>query len=369
VEFEAVSGDPSPCDLSVFLCANEKGYGEGALFGFGSQDNTCSRLLLGGVPVQSSKDVIVPGRTYRITCERDGAMLSHFVDDRLILSHRNQPAERRQFERLAALIDLSERDSYVLDIFRVVGGKDHAKFQHSHFGALTIEGLSLAPAPDYGHDTQMRHFGIDPSPAPGWSADWKIEDRFRLLPAGSDVHLRHIDLTNSAQAGTCEAWISVTGFGSNEETWIPRLMVRRQSAEAPLSSTFVAVIEPHERKPSIVRARRLVLQTRDAQPFPDGNVAVEVELADGRKDLLISVDVPNALGLKPSFPQDGPLVQKDWDVELDGEGCWIRKAADGLIERVALWKARFVEAGPFVVRMKEGASFAEVVFQGRHPQP
>ena len=46
-----------------------------------------------------------------------------------------------QFERTAALIDVSERDSYLLDVFRVVGGKDHAKFFHSHFGVTKTEGL------------------------------------------------------------------------------------------------------------------------------------------------------------------------------------------------------------------------------------
>jgi len=61
----------------------------------------------------------------------------------------------QQFERTVAMIDVSDRDDYLVDIFRVVGGTDHAKFMHSHFGRITTQGLSLTPADAYGYDTQM----------------------------------------------------------------------------------------------------------------------------------------------------------------------------------------------------------------------
>ena len=51
----------------------------------------------------------------------------------------------KQFERTVALVDVSELESYVLDVFRVVGGTDHAKFQHSHFGTIETTGLTLKP--------------------------------------------------------------------------------------------------------------------------------------------------------------------------------------------------------------------------------
>src|SRR5262249_13743246 len=154
--------------------------------------------------------------------------------------------EGQQYERTAVMVELSERNFYIVDLFRVVGGKDHAKFFHSHFGAVTPRGLALQPVPEYGFGTQMRDSRLDPAPAPGWSVDWKIEDRFGLLPAGAEVPLRYTDLTTGAQAGLCEGWISLGYSAEESEVWIPRAMVRRQSAEAPLASTFVAVIEPYE---------------------------------------------------------------------------------------------------------------------------
>jgi hypothetical protein len=33
-----------------------------------------------------------------------------------------------RFERTVVMVDISERDCYLLDIIRVVGGQDHAKF-------------------------------------------------------------------------------------------------------------------------------------------------------------------------------------------------------------------------------------------------
>ena len=95
-----------------------------------------------------------------------------------------------QYERTVALVDLSPEACYLLDLFRVVGGNDHAWFLHSHFGDLTTTGLNLAPAADYGHDTQMRHFRGDFEATPGWVADWKVNDRDGHGPSGGAPALR-----------------------------------------------------------------------------------------------------------------------------------------------------------------------------------
>jgi hypothetical protein len=176
---------------------------------------------------------------------------------------------------------------------------------------------------------------VDHSPVPGWSADWEIEDRLHYLPAGARVGLRYTDLTPGAEAFTCEGWIVVGGYEVNEEVWIPRLMVRRRaeaSAGAPLASTFVAVIEPHDGESRIASIRRLPLVTADGRPYADSNVAIEVGLADGRADLFISADAENALGLRPSLAADTVLVQKDWGIRLEGELCLARRNAAGGVD-------------------------------------
>jgi len=153
----------------------------------------------------------------------------------------------KQFERTAALIDISNSDSYVLDIFRVVGGKDHAKFMHSCFGTIRTEGISLKADQDYGFGALMRNFQTDTVAEPGWSVDWKIEDRYGYLPTKADVHLRYIDLTSGAEASIAEGWVAASrsAYSSKTQDWIPRIMVRRRSDKAPLASTFIAVIEPY----------------------------------------------------------------------------------------------------------------------------
>jgi hypothetical protein len=270
----------------------------------------------------------------------------------------------KQFERTAAMIDISDRDFYVVDVFRVVGGADHAKFIYSHFGQIAPQGLSLKPADDYGRGTQMRSFLCDPAPQPGWSVDWKIEDRYKLLPPDSDIHLRCTDLTAGAKALAAEAWVSLGGF--NEEAWIPCVIVRRQASEGPLASTFVTIIEPYERASNIAGVRRLALETPEAVPYQEQNAAVEIQLADGRCDLFVAADAENPLGLSPSRVNRTALVQKDWGLRLDGELCVVRRGPGGEIERIILCRGDSVSVGGVVLKLKRDADFIEVSFdEGR----
>ena len=245
------------------------------------------------------------------------------------------PMGGKQFERTAALIDVSDKDFYILDVFRVIGGSDHAKFMGSHFGQVTTQGLSLKPSEAYGHGTEMRSFQLDPSPKPGWSVDWRIEDKYKFLAPGSEVHLRYTDLTYGAEAYLAEAWVSIGGYyDSYDEAWIPRIMVRRQSPEAPLASTFVSIIEPYEKQSAISGIRRLALEAEDGAPYPDSFAAVEVSLVGGGKDLLISADDPH-----------GIMVQKDWGVATDAELCLIRLDKAGKAKKVVICKGSFARVG------------------------
>jgi hypothetical protein len=243
----------------------------------------------------------------------------------------------RQYERTAALVDLSDvdsyADSYVVDVFRVVGGTEHCKFFHSHFGAISVEGLDLVPAEAYGRETQMRNFRGDPDPQPGWRVDWQIEDRYDLLPPGSDVHLAYTDLTTGAEAFVAEGWVSLGG-GGVEQAWIPRLMVRRRSRDAPLASTFVAVVEPYEGTSKIAGIRRLPVETEDGELCSAANVAIEIQLVDGRRDLFVALDVENPLRLAPAAAEEGVVVREGWNVSVSGELLWMRRGLDGSPERV-----------------------------------
>ncbi len=279
---------------------------------------------------------------------------------RAIRASGPQPIGGKQFERTAALVDISDEDSYVLDVFRVVGGKDHAKFTGSHYGPITTEGLTLRPAPDYGYGTIMRNFQVDQSPKPGWSVDWDIEDRYKYLPEGSDVHLRYTDLTEGAQAYSAEAWIQAGNFNTNNEEWIPRIVTRRQSADAPLASTFVAVVEPYEKRSNIKSIRRLALRTADGETYSDNCAAVEMRLTGNRRDLLVSMDVENPLGIKPAT---GIAVQRDWGLRTDAELCLVRKNAYGKVSRIVVCKGSFLEIDGTSVRLKNKPEFVEIAVE------
>lgn len=253
-----------------------------------------------------------------------------------------------KYERTLVMIDISEADSYVLDVFQVVGGNDHAKFMHSHFGSVTTEGLTLSPSAEYGYRTQMRNFQCDLSPESGWWVDWQVEDRLEYLDAGKDVHLRYIDLTTNAQAHLAEAWIAM-GFHNNEVAWVPRLMVRRQSETGELDSTFVGVCEPYEDTPQIKAVKRLPLMGKNGEVCSDASVAVEVLLADGRRDLLVVIDDEGV---------NGTWIQEAWGLRLSGKVCWVRKSLNGDIEGGALCQGDELEIDTVV--LSEETEFTEI---------
>jgi hypothetical protein len=316
-------------------------------------DGANHRSLAGSTAERAGYEGLPAGKT---TLWADGKQF------RAVRASGPEMVNGRQFERTLAMIDLSESDFYVLDLFRVVGGRDHARFLHSHFGTVSTFGLNPAPAPDYGYGAWMRRFQTDPSPAPGWSVVWKIEDRHRYLPPGSERHLRFTDLTEGAQASLAEAWIAPSGFTDTSEIWIPRVMTRRRVETGTLASAFVGVLEPYEKTPLVAQIRRLPLTSPGGALYPDACAAVELQLQDGRWDLLIAADAENPLALSPSLAADRLLIQKEWNVTLEGELCWVRRSASGAVERVALCRGRSVRIGATEIRLKRTAEFIEIRF-------
>ncbi len=286
MEFEAIAHDPNPCDLSGLLATDDRGAGNGIFFGFGSDYNQRSLIMYDRRPARDRAAVetkcvrIIPGQVHRVACEHNAGWLRHWVDGALIQSCVNdgmphlsiEPGESstvKRYARTLVLVDISEQDCYLIDLFEVAGGHDHAKFVHSYYGEVSTHGLALRPVPDFGFGTKMRNFQCDPAAAVGWSADWKIDATEAGDPASRDVHLRYTDLTDGAEAGVCEGWVVRRGA---TEAWIPRVMVRRRAQRGTLASTFVAVLEPYEEQSHIARIRRT------------GPASASIDLCDGRCD-------------------------------------------------------------------------------------
>ena len=84
MEYEATGGEVL-CDLSAFVGANEKGYLEASVFGFGSNNNRLSQITARGKEIAAGEAVIEKGKTYRVSCERDGHRLRLWVDGEVVV--------------------------------------------------------------------------------------------------------------------------------------------------------------------------------------------------------------------------------------------------------------------------------------------
>ena len=268
-----------------------------------------------------------------------------------------EAGEAERYERTVALVDISPADSYVLDVFRVAGGRDHARFMRGHFGSLTTSGPAPEGMPEYGFGTQMRDFRGVPGARLGWRADWTIEDRYGYRPAGGGLHLRLTDLTSGARAATAESWISASrGYDDVGETWIRTVMVRRQSDAGPLASTFVAIIEPYEDRPLIQSVRRLPLRDAAGAELPDGYVALEITLADGRRDVLLSAETVNV----PARDGARIMALDELGLRTDAELVLVRRGPDGRTDHVALSRGTWLELGDTKLNTDRPVSFLEI---------
>jgi len=249
----------------------------------------------------------------------------------------------KQYQRTVVMVDLDDADSYIIDHFVVEGGKDHAKFFRSSFGAVETAGVTLTDAPEFGHGTQMRNFRRDENPAPGWSVDWAIEDRYGYLPKPRNIHLRYTDLTDGASAWLAESWIDTGQFGGDGDTFIPTVITRRTTdAEEPLRSSFLAVIEPYENDSKTEGIRRL--------PLDNDGIAVEIQRKDGRLDLCVLPGVENGY----------EAVEPAHDVHVAGALALITFTSNEP-GRLFLCQGSKLEVDGIVLEMAQADAFVELV--------
>ena len=267
--------------------------------------------------------------------------------------------EGDQYERTLALVDVSDSRSYAFDLFRVTGGTDHAKFLSSFFGAIQTNGLNVQPAPDYGFNTELRNFRTDPAPSMGWSVDWTVEDRYQVLPSPQNIHLRYTDLTTSTAASLAECWIDSGLFGGKEE-WIPRLMIRRQQAQAPLHSCFVSIWEPYEDAPAIQSLRRMDWEEGREKAMREDSGVLEMNLTDGRRHLL-------AFTPSTSAEKNSKWTQKALGLEWIGDLAWIEIRGQS-VERLVLCNGEYLHYGDLNLRLKTPVPFVEIRLIGGKPE-
>jgi len=273
-------------------------------------------------------------------------------------------AQLQQYERTVGLIDLSAAAFYVLDIFRAVGGSDHAKFTHGYFGELQTFGFNPAPAADYGHGTQMGGFLCDPSPEFGWQARWTVDDHYGYLAKGSLVHLNYFDLTREAEAATAKSWIAF-GFTNDQTAEIPALMIRRRAEQAPLSSCFVGILEPCTSHSHLRSVERPEVVDAQGMPYSDMSAAVLVQSVDGVRDLILAMDVENPAKQDPCFRTLRRAQVPSCKLTTDAELCLIRTDARGILKKVALANGTFLRTADFEIQTDCEAGYIELDLDGK----
>ncbi len=265
-----------------------------------------------------------------------------------------------RYERTVAMIDVSEKEFYAFDLFRVVGGADHAKFIHGPVGAMATDGLVLEPTGDYGAATQMRKFQRDTNSPSGWSATWTASNRHKAIPADKKISLRYTDFSPGTVPHTTEAWTAPVYNVSAPEIWNPALMIRRQGT-APLSSTFVGIFDAYEKEPVAAQISRMPITSEAGVVSGDGDVALQMSLRRGFSDLIVAVDAETH---KEGFIQ----VASGWDVKLTGELALVRRDGKNRITHAVLCNGTRLEIGNTVLESPKKVAFVEVDFAGREPK-
>lgn len=200
-----------------------------------------------------------------------------------------------QYRRLLVLVPLSESEGYVVDIFRVVGGKDHVYSFHGPPGAPTTEGLSLVPQ---GRGT---YAGLDVpfGPARGkcpLGFSWLYDVRRQERPPGAwtvdfpaakgyrnsdgSVHLTMHFCGELAEVALASGDPPQNKAGNPRR--LPYVLARRRGRE--LSSCFVAVFDPWRESRHVKSVERVPVSGRNSRMA----VALRIELADGGTDWLLS---------------------------------------------------------------------------------
>jgi len=235
------------------------------------------------------------------------------------------------YRRTVALIEVSDDDSYVVDLFRAPGGRNHRLSYHGPGSAVTLKGLAIrkqAKGTFAGEDVKFGEFfdgdeslkgswkyhwhyrgsgfmylyDVERSPGPvgsPFTVDWKAEDLRGRIREGHEPHLRLHALT------PCDELALASGDPPQNKKGNPRrlrYLIQSRLGEN-MQSQFVNVLEPYDKTPFIRRVRRLPVK-HDTDP--NSVVALAVELEDGTTDIVIGYEEPTR-------------VQVGGDVLLEGQ--------------------------------------------------
>ena len=213
------------------------------------------------------------------------------------------------YSRTAFLLDLSDEDACVVDLFRVRGGTEHVWSFHGPPGRMATEGLALTPQAGgtaagqdvgYGEVEKVRDRAFRAlcymdqvaraRPEGPWAADWALGD-------DRDTHLRVTLLAPSGAEAITAKGRSVSGGKPYELDWVlarstSSISDPRPPTPDPRSSQFVSLIEPYAGSRVVESITPLDVEGPPDAPFPP--VALRIE-ACGRTHTVIATTTPNGV--------------------------------------------------------------------------
>ena len=210
-----------------------------------------------------------------------------------------------RYRRCVGLVRVSERDFYVVDFFEVEGGREHVYSFHSGEGEVTasphLEVQEQAKGTYAGEDVEYGQEAYRYSEQYGWrwgngfqylydvkrsgpvddsAFTWSLKDTHDVCPFEDDVRCRLNLLSPADEIAIAKAKPPQNTKGNPEHI---HYVLAKRTAEEGFASHFVGVIEAY------LVGKRPVLSVRKLKKLAGGpfSSAVEVKLADGRRDLIV----------------------------------------------------------------------------------
>lgn len=216
------------------------------------------------------------------------------------------------YRRAYAMVNISEHDSYFVDLFRVKGGKEHHYSFHSAEGDVETQGLKMVreergtlAGPDvafaqFERKTQktttpglgfqfLRDVRRDLAPCECWSVTWKVKDTWNVLRKGkraeTDVRVRFTMVGDHDEVILATGEPPRLGKLDNPEA-LQYLLVNNRGEN--VASVFASVIEPFEGESSLASINRIPVEPAADDVEGMQAVALEIRHKDGTVDHVFS---------------------------------------------------------------------------------
>lgn len=206
------------------------------------------------------------------------------------------------YKRTLILAEAEPGRCFLVDVFRVRGGREHVYAVPIYYGEQAYDGPELVPHPDL-YEGYVEQIRAGAASAPWW-VDTTILDNWGGKPAA------HLRVHGGPMDGLLMLGMGETRLGDERPERLPYVFLKRESQGNDLESTFVLVFEPYRETPL------LPLTPLKYEALPD-KVEIQVRLSPSHQYVFIVHDVdPKRTTVSVDHSEDGATRQ----YQLSGTG-------------------------------------------------